>query len=375
MDAAPPPAPAGVLPVRDIERELNRLLQATRGPEQQLAQRACMSNLIVFCTSPEADLAMAATLPLVVSLHPARLLLLIGESGPTTEPVTATATVWCQPGLGDRKTCCEQVTLRAKGATVEDLPYAVRQLLIGDLPTNLWWAVSEPPALAGPLLYDLAEQAQQLIYDSIGWREPARGVAATAAWLEKFERLPGQGRWRVASDLNWRRLKYWRRLLSQALDPNTLPGALESITEVQVEHGPHAVVQAWLLVSWLVSQLGWRVQTAKVQPNVEICWQATAPHGQLRLRLNRLDHGPSKVRRVRIACTLDGKRGALTVAADTPSRLAATTEGMATAARTLIVQPERLPDLVGRQLSDREHDPVFRQSLAVAQVLAQSVLA
>jgi hypothetical protein len=31
-------------------------------------------------------------------------------------------------------------------------------------------------------------------------------------------------------------------------------------------------------------------------------------------------------------------------------------------------------ELVGRQLSDRSRDPVFRESMAVAQVMAQSVL-
>ena len=47
-------------------------------------------------------------------------------------------------------------------------------VLIGDLPTNLWWTAATPPPLAGHLLYDLAENAQQIIFDSIGWTEPAR---------------------------------------------------------------------------------------------------------------------------------------------------------------------------------------------------------
>jgi hypothetical protein len=38
------------------------------------------------------------------------------------------------------------------------------------------------------------------------------------------------------------------------------------------------------------------------------------------------------------------------------------------------VQPQPLADLVARQLSDRERDPVFHDSMAVAQVFARSVL-
>src|SRR5262249_34746085 len=143
-----------------------------------------------------------------------------------------------------RWVCAEQITLQAQGQAVEHLPYAVRGLVIGDLPTNLWWAAPVPPPSGGALLYDLSEHVHQIIYDSIGWTEPARGVVATAAWIDKFESGEGQRTWRVASDLNWRRLKYWRRLLGQALDPASAPGALETITEVRVEHGPHAVIQA-----------------------------------------------------------------------------------------------------------------------------------
>src|SRR5262249_12357145 len=152
------------------------------------------------------------------------------------DEIRGQVSVWCQRHRGGPKACCEQVTLHARGSAVERLPFAVRELVIGDLPTNIWWAVTQPPSLGGPLLHGLAEYAQQIIYDSIGWPEPARGVATTMAWLEHFEHVPRNGRWHVASDLNWRRLKYWRRLLSQALDPNTAPGALESVTEVLVEH-------------------------------------------------------------------------------------------------------------------------------------------
>ena len=118
--------------------------------------------------------------------------------------------------------CSEQVTLRAAAPSVCRLPSAVRALLIGDLPTNLWWATPQPPPLAGAMLHELSERAQQIIYDSIGWLEPARGVAATGAWLRRMEQ--GHGPWRVVSDLNWRRLKYWRRLLAQAFDGDAAAG-------------------------------------------------------------------------------------------------------------------------------------------------------
>jgi hypothetical protein len=52
-----------------------------------------------------------------------------------------------------------------------------------------------------------------------------------------------------------------------------------------------------------------------------------------------------------------------------------TSEGVETAPRSVSVQPQSLAELVGRQLSDRERDPVFAESIATAQMLAQSLTA
>jgi glucose-6-phosphate dehydrogenase assembly protein OpcA len=357
-----------------VEEELTRQLDQMKEPGEAPVRRARMSNLVIFCNQEERAHHVAGEVPAIVAQHPARVLLLLAEPDGEPAPVAARVTTWCHRDPGGGHVCSEQVMLRAHGQAVEHLPFAVRQLAIGDLPTNLWWATNQPPPLAGPVLFDLAERAQQIIYDSIGWVEPARGVAATASWLDKFERQGVQGRWRVASDLNWRRLKYWRRLLGQALDPASAPGTLESVTEVLVEHGPHAVIQAWELVSWMASRLKWRVQGGRMQPGVEIAWQATSPQGTLRLRIRRLSEGPSEIRKVRLACTLDGKPGALNLVVEDERRLAVIPEGIDASPRTVIVQPQSYTELVGRQLSDREHDPVFRESMVVAQVLAQSVL-
>lgn len=363
----------GTVPLGQVEHELSRQVDGIQTPDSQPAQRARMSNLIVYTDHEELGSLIARVLPEIVSIHPARILLLIGNGEAEATEVEATVHTWCQ-GRGTLHVCSEQVTLRAHGRGRDRLPFAVRGLLIGDLPTNLWWVAPQPPPLAGTFLYDLAENAQQVIYDSLGWLHPARGVAATASWLERFERDQDQYRWRVASDLNWRRLKFWRRILTQAFDPISAPGALDSITEVVVEHGPHAVIQAWELVSWLVSRLGWRVQAGSVEPGVEIEWHAHSRRGPLRLCIRRLSDGPSEVRRVRLACALAGCPVVFNVVTEAANRLAVYLEGTTAAPRTVTVQPQEIAELVGRQLSSREHDPVFRESMAIAQVLAQSVL-
>jgi glucose-6-phosphate dehydrogenase assembly protein OpcA len=368
--------PEYLVPLRDVEQTLARQMKALQGPGAAPVQRARMANLVIFCNSLEQAVLINAQIPEVEAVHPARALLVVGELGREERDVTARVTVRPMHMAGGRAhALAEQVTLHAAGAAVQRLPFAVRALVIGDLPTNLWWAAPQPPPLAGPLLHDLSENAQQIMYDSLGWRDPVRGVAATASWLDRIERGHEGGRWRVASDLNWRRLKYWRRLLTQALDPASAPGAAESVSEVVVEHGPHAVIQAWELAAWLSRRLGWRLHTGKAREGVEIAWVFSTPKGPRFVRIRRLDSGPAEVRRIRLACTLDGQPAALNLVPEEGGRrLAIQLEGVEGAPRTMTVPPLSAAELIGRQLSDRERDPAFRESMAVAQGMAQSLL-
>jgi glucose-6-phosphate dehydrogenase assembly protein OpcA len=266
--------------------------------------------------------------------------------------------------------CSEQINLYAPAAAVAKLPFVVSYLVIGDLPVNLWWASNVPPPLGGELAHDLAQHADQIIFDSLGWRDPPRGMAAVVNWIQHMQQSSPTMHRQLAADLNWRRLKYWRRLLSQALDPATAPGFLQAINEVVLEHGPHAVIQAWEFVSWLGVRLGWKVRSGKVQPGIEMNWQFQAKQGTVRVRVVRHEIGRSALFRMRIA-TPDR---ALSFTVGSERRLAVFEEGTRTAPRTVAIQPMPLPEMVATELSDRERDPIFHASLQVARELAQSVL-
>jgi glucose-6-phosphate dehydrogenase assembly protein OpcA len=365
--------------LHDVERELSRRMKAVQGRGESPVLRACMSNLIVYCDRPELAEQVSEEIPEIVASHPARVLLLIAEPGSEKGDLVTTVGVRGRVVDPGRWVCSEIITLHAKGRASERLPYAVRGLLIGDLPTNLWWVAPQPPSMAGPLLYELAEHAQQIIYDSIGWVEPPKVMAATASWLKQFEGRPGRVRWRVASDLNWRRLKYWRRILSQTLDPATAPGAMESLTEILLEHGPHAVIQAWGLAGWLVSRLGWQVQGGHFQEGEEISWEFRTESGIARLRIRRLPEGNPEVHRMRLACNMGGKPGAFRLELHPDRRLSVMPEGSSAGdtkaeRRTLTAPLQSRAELISRQLSDRERDPVFHESMAVALILAQRLL-
>lgn len=373
-----PFAPQGsiIVPMPRVEEELYQQMKKLQGDHDTPVQRAHMSNLVIFCETRERAEELSAQVPQIVVFHAARVLLVVGEPNPSGESDSRTVTASVQVRKletgAEVSSYSEQVTLHAAGGGLGKLPFAVRGLLIGDLPVNLWWDARQPPALAGPMLYDLAENAQQIIYDSLGWTEPARAVAATFPWLQQVEQgLPG-GRWRVASDLNWRRLKFWRRILAQAFDASAAPGAVGSATELLVEHGPHAVIQAWELLSWLTLRIDWKVRVGKVQSGSEIDWQIEAPHGDVRVRLRRLPEGPAEVLLVRLQCHLGDAAGAVLIRRDGPGKLVTEQEGVSASPRGANFQEQPLAELVGRQLSDRERDPVFIESMSIARTFAKS---
>lgn len=360
-----------LVPLRDAERELVRQMKALRGDKAAPLQRARMSNLVVFCSDLEQSIAVNEQLTQVARVHPARTILLVGESGGERD-LSCRVTVRPLGDLSRLNALTEQVTVHAGGGSVERLPFAVRSLLIGDLPVNLWWAAPVPPPLGGTLLHDLGELSQQIVYDSVGWPDPARGVAATGPWLDHVERIGA--RWRVASDLNWRRLKYWRRLLVESLGSLTVEQVAEVVHEVHLEHGPHAMVQAWMLGAWLAGRLGWRAQIGRTAAGKEAAWRFASPHGERSLVIRRLDDGPASVRGLRLVGRVAGSPVTLCVEAESASRLSMHVEGADGQPRTVTVPPATAVDLIGRQLSDRERDPIFRESMATATVMARSLL-
>ncbi|HLH75374.1 MAG TPA: glucose-6-phosphate dehydrogenase assembly protein OpcA, partial [Candidatus Binataceae bacterium] len=233
---------AALTPVKpsEIEAALAALWRPAQahGAVMPALTRACMSNLIVYCDDAARAAEVMEDLPHVVRSHPARVLTLIDDS----EAGVPQAAVSTQRVSDDRghQVVCEQVVLRARAVSLSSL---ARPLLLGDIPTSLWWAPPMAPPDGGRLFVDLARMADQVIYDSIDWHDPVAAMIATAGWASRPEIL-------TAADLAWRRLKPWRRLLSQGLDPAVVPGALASLSEVEIEHGPHALPQAWLLMGW-----------------------------------------------------------------------------------------------------------------------------
>lgn len=280
-------SPAQRVPSDRIDHALGRLWEAVRTEvsKTDALTRACMSNLIIYCDSRAQADTVKGELPFVLQTHPARVLLLCGE------PESADRDLVCQVSVHYGRlshgwqVCGEQIEMSCAGDVANRLSSLARSLLIGDLPTALWWASDQPPPLAGEIFTRLAEIVDQIIFDSIGWRDPPRGMLAVARWV-----AGSQGR-QVTYNLAWRRLWAWRKLLGESLDPAIAGPALCAVRQVEIEHGPHAMPIAWLLVGWLAERLHWQPVSGRLLSATAAHWRFDVGGTPIDVELRRREEG------------------------------------------------------------------------------------
>lgn len=351
----------------EIERALTRFWRYPGAPEVgRPVTRACMANLVIFCRHADEEQEIVQEIPTIVAQHPSRVLLLVADAQSQSEEVEAFVSAHCRLIEGGEQICSEHVTVRAGSVSLCRLPSIVRSLLLGDLATALWWASPAAPPLFGALFNDLAALADQVIYDSAAWTDPLHQLIVTANWV-------GLGHATVVSDLAWRRPKLWRRLIAQSLDPAYAPGALEGITDIYIEHGPHALTQAWLFVGWLALRLGWQPRGGRVAPGPEVHWQFTSPYGAPRVRIHRLAAGEAEIKTMRVVTRMDDHPVTFHFRAESASRLSVFAEGFGDRMLSLTGPVQSRADMVARQLPDLAHDRLFEDSIALARTMAEAV--
>jgi glucose-6-phosphate dehydrogenase assembly protein OpcA len=210
--------------------------------------RAMMSNLVVFRNCPRADEvdldACVGEVPIaeVVRRHPSRLIVLVHQDDPRRLQAPLAASIGIRVfGSGETRHAIEQITVRSVCAEAS-LPSIVRRLILGDLPTSVWWTEDlsqSPPPTA------LVTMGRQFVYDSRQWRDARAGLSTMAALLDR-QHAPD------VADVNWRRLGPMRQALQLGLR-SLIPGTAGTPTRVQVRHHRLDAAKAWLLAGWLAS--------------------------------------------------------------------------------------------------------------------------
>lgn len=364
-----PPVPVH-LP--DIEKEMGRLwnLLSRDVAKGQTLTRACMSNLVIYCDTQAEAATVLEDLPKVLAVHPARVLLLIAELDEGESELKAYVSVHYCPVSEGWQLCAEQVTVYCKQSAAKRLPSIPRALCVGDLPKTLWWASGQPPPVAGEIFHALAAGADQVIFDSIGWRDPVKGVLAVSHWI-------GGNQDQVIYNLAWRRLKAWRKLISEALAPSAVPGALHTVNRLEIQHGPHALPVAWLLVGWLASRLNWIPVSGSLLSEKAMTWRFECEGRHIDVLVKRRSQGSPWIYQLAWGWA-EGEGGSVMFSQFSERKLGVklgvkirTTP----VADTVIAMPATgRACLVAAQMAYRFHDELFEEVQAVCNRMAAILL-
>lgn len=233
-----PPATVALKEVPDALRRLWR--QCTEGTPDGTVTRALTVNLVAV-TDPAGEAELLRTLEQTRRRMPCRLFLVrVGTAG---DP--RTATVSAEARGFNRAIVLEQIELCATDANLRSLASAVRPLLVDDIHTHLYWACSFPQQTSG--FDQLARLTDHVVVDSAQFERPETDLRQMDARRRRGMRI---------TDLNWLRLRPWRRALAEAFELFTWTGRNRGSVSIRHGAGIGGRAGALLLAHWLEDRLG-----------------------------------------------------------------------------------------------------------------------
>jgi len=247
--AAPPNGKPRPVDVREIEDAISQLHVEHR----DTGARTYILNMLVFA-SGDANRELAHAIGAQVCLnYPSRAIVM--EVNPSGDAVLEAA-VAAQSDFADAAITMssEQITLRAVGDAVGQLPTVITPLLIPEIPVALCCLGDVPFGL--PVFDSIMNTVDQLIVDSAQFSHPV-------AMVERMDAVAGD-QWSSVTfnDLTWTRLLPWREATAQFFDTPATRPALDAIQRLSVTFAaaPGAEtnpIKALLYSGWLASRLGW----------------------------------------------------------------------------------------------------------------------
>lgn len=340
--------------------------------------RARVANLLVFVASdPMLDEVQQIVLELT-AIHPSRVLMMLGARDAPDRDIEMSVESFCQTDkrTGSRRLCCEEITLRAQGKFVAELPSAALPLLVPDLATFLWWR--NAMRVSDKVFDTLLRATDRLVIDSAEFADPRRD-------LVEINKLFTAGDFDHVgiSDLNWARLTFWRGLLADYYDVPAYQPLLNGIDYVRVDYvgpelAPETVApQALLIAGWLASRLEWTLAEEQgEESNQTTSFRFSSKDGRaIKLELTRVERGQRKPGRlVHVELRTSGgesdREQVSFVVTRSPDNLHLLTEaklGSAThRGRVLPVRNRSAARLLSREMEILCNDQIYQEATAVA---------
>ena len=226
--------------IADIERALCELRETSAHETEGPDLRTSVMTHIAWVPEEWQEAALE-TLAGLAERHPSRAILLFpAPEAPDGLDARAVVLAYSLPEAR-RHVAAEVVELKLRGNRGRLPASIVTPLLVPGLPVFVRWR-GRPP-FGAEELEQLVDLADRLVVDSSEWADLPGAYAELAT---VFDRV-------ACSDIAWRRVLPWRRVLAQLW-----PGIAE-VEELGVK-GPQA--EALLLAGWLRSRLGRQVGLA-----------------------------------------------------------------------------------------------------------------
>jgi len=266
--------------IKKIEKELKELWRSAAQTDGGVASvtRACVMNLILYSEDQDTEQSASDLLDDIMLRHPCRAILALSTKSSGNPSLEAWVAARCH--LTDSKSmkqiCCEQITVRGDNVNNDELSSVVLPLVISDLPLFMWWRAAP---LSHEKLKPFLGWIDRMIVDSSCDRDSLQFFS------ELLNIMNGQAQVQSVAheipfsciDLNWRRSVSWRESVALAFDQRhsaLSPDYLAGINNVEISYGlpddekngeaswKGLTNQALLIVGWISSTLGWRLQKA-----------------------------------------------------------------------------------------------------------------
>ncbi|MGH3051844.1 MAG: glucose-6-phosphate dehydrogenase assembly protein OpcA [Gaiellaceae bacterium] len=220
--------------IRDVERELNELRDASTEPGQPPRLRTSVMTHVAWVPERWADAAHGVMAELG-ERHPSRVILLFPRPDDPRDVIDAEVDYRCfVRGGQEREVCSEVITLRLCGGRAKAPASIVQPLLVSDLPVFLRWRGDLP--FGSRELDQLTDVADRLVVDAREWADPERAFAQLPALCDRVQ----------TSDIAWARIRAWREAVAAMWPEVSEAGAVRVA-------GPKA--EGLLLWRWLGTRL------------------------------------------------------------------------------------------------------------------------
>jgi glucose-6-phosphate dehydrogenase assembly protein OpcA len=247
--------------IGDVLNALSRIrrqfAQVDAGDDEHPRPRNCVMTLVAVATS-DADARQAERACMAIAAnHPSLAIVVCEEPSVKAGRIDASITTHALSTPSRTAGRCELVSLRVGGAPGKHLAALVDPLLIGDVPTYLWWL--HTPPFGQPELAEALNVSEALVVDSARFDRPYHSFLGLAELAAKTPRRLG------VADFQWTRLEPWRETIAQFFEPRDRRPFLAGIANFGIDYvgeGRGNRIAAGLLIGWFASALGWKMERA-----------------------------------------------------------------------------------------------------------------